>query len=389
MAKRTKARRWSYKTGEKGRNRVRVFEHEAGVIMLEYKSEGRRTRRSLGHRDREQAKRTADKVAASFRAAEVASPTSESLTIRRLFDIYLREVTPAKAASTQKHDQRTLQMFARFFGPERRVNTLSRIDHDRFIRERRAGRIRPGEGRNAKGVGDRVIEQNLRLLYAVFRWGRSAGDGRGGTLVPRSPFDGCRPPREKNPVRVVLTTAEYTALLRVADVVGWRFRVALVLAHETGHRIGAITQLRWGDVDLKGGVITWRAENEKTGFEHSTPMTPAAAAAFERARAHSPGIGDAPVLPSPKDPTRGLSRHLARDYWKRAERLAALPTRRGRGWHALRRKFASELMHVPLKTLCQLGGWKSPQTVLTCYQHPDQDQLRDALGRRQTAVEGA
>jgi integrase len=46
----------------------------------------------------------------------------------------------------------------------------------------------------------------------------------------------------------------------------------LVLAHETGHRIGAIRQLRWSDVDLKEKRILWRAENDKIGMEHSPPL---------------------------------------------------------------------------------------------------------------------
>ena len=36
--------------------------------------------------------------------------------------------------------------------------------------------------------------------------------------------------------------------------VNWRFRVALVLAHETGHRIGAICKLRWTDIDFEDRV---------------------------------------------------------------------------------------------------------------------------------------
>ena len=42
------------------------------------------------------------------------------------------------------------------------------------------------------------------------------------------------------------------------------------LAHETGHRIGAIRKLRWSDVDFDQGRIAWRAENEKSGHGHST-----------------------------------------------------------------------------------------------------------------------
>ena len=37
---------------------------------------------------------------------------------------------------------------------------------------------------------------------------------------------------------------------------------------------------------------------------------------------------------------------------------------------------------VPLKVLCELGGWKTAQTVLQCYQRADEEQLRNALEQR-------
>jgi hypothetical protein len=38
---------------------------------------------------------------------------------------------------------------------------------------------------------------------------------------------------------------------------------------------------------------------------------------------------------------------------------------------------------VPLKDLCALGGWKSPETVLTCYQQADAVTMQQALESRQ------
>ena len=128
----------------------------------------------------------------------------------------------------------------------------------------------------------------------------------------------------KNPNRVVLTEEEYQTLLGVSRQVDWRFHVAFVLAHETGHRIGAIRNLRWADIDLDEETIRWR----------------------------------------------------------RAERLAGMERKHRRGWHSLRRKFASDLMDQPLKVLCELGGWKNAKTVLNCYQRPDEGQLRTALEAR-------
>lgn len=48
------------------------------------------------------------------------------------------------------------------------------------------------------------------------------------------------------------------------------FEVALVLAHETGHRTSSIRQLRWSDVDTPGAFIRCRGEHDKIGMEHST-----------------------------------------------------------------------------------------------------------------------
>ena len=77
---------------------------------------------------------------------------------------------------------------------------------------------------------------------------------------------------------------------------------------------------------------------------------------------------------------------LAQVWWTRAEMLVGLKPKPGRGWHSLRRKFASDLMYQPLKVLCELGGWKTAKTVLQCYQRPDEGQLRKALEARRRVL---
>ena len=88
------------------------------------------------------------------------------------------------------------------------------------------------------------------------------------------------------------------------------------------------------------------------------------------------------MLPAPEDVKRPVGRYLLRDWWHRAEKLAGLERLAGRGWHSLRRKFATDLVHEPLKVLCNLGGWRDAETVLACYQRPDEAAMRNALGRR-------
>ena len=380
---RTKRRRRGYSAGEWGRNRIRVFpDPRTGVIQIEWREGGRRITRSLGHRDWDRAKRQADDVAAAGpirpRRRQKAKAARGPLTLKTLFDIYGDEVTPTKSEATQRRDVVVTRLFLRCFGHDREPATLSQRDWDRFIRERRAGRF----SSTGKPVSNKTVANDLAFLVAVLNWAARSRDEQGRLLLQSNPLKGLKKPVEKNPRRVLLTESEYHAFLEVALEVDWRFRVALVLAHETGHRIGAIRQLRWSDVDLEAGAIRWRAEHEKTGYGHVTPLTADATAILEEARESNPGTGDAPVLPYSEGSPKCITHSQAGMWWRRARMLSGLPPKQGRGWHSLRRKFASDLMDQPLKVLCELGGWKNAQTVLNCYQRADQGRLRKALEHR-------
>ena len=124
----------------------------------------------------------------------------------------------------------------------------------------------------------------LRADRAVHLWAAKSRDERGRLLLDSNPLRGLRTPTEKNPNRVVLAEEEYRALLKVSRKVDWRFHVALVLAHETGRRIGTIRRLHWSDIDFEGGTIVWRAEHDKSGYEHITPVTAEVLAALTSRR---------------------------------------------------------------------------------------------------------
>ena len=203
------------------------------MYQIEWRDNGRRLTRSLKHRDWARAKRQADEVAAGFAVHEPAGKAEaepEPLTLGGLFEIYGEEVTPTKAYTSRMHDRAATAMFLDFLGRDRRPETLSRRDWDRFIRARRAGRIGP----SGQPVSDQTIGGDLTFLMAVLNWAARSRDEHGRLLLDRNPLKGLRKPVEKNPVRVVVTDKEYRALLKVSRQVGWRFHVALVLAHETG-----------------------------------------------------------------------------------------------------------------------------------------------------------
>lgn len=150
--------------------------------------------------------------------------------------------------------------------------------------------------------------------------------------------------------------------------------------------MGAIRLLRWSDVDLTVARIRWRAENDKIGFEHLTSLTPLAVQALEAARARSAGIGNAWIFPGVESPDRPLSRHTLTRWWRALETKARVPHVVRCGWHSLRRKFATEMKHAPLRDLAYLGGWKSAATVVNVYQQPDDATMKSASATRRPLI---
>ena len=298
---RTKKRFFSYTAGEKGRNRVRVYQKSSGLLMLEYYEQAMRRRVSLGHHDEGRAKREADQVAVQLRGNQ--RPTVErDITIQQLFDIYEREMTPGKSPSKQAHDRRCGAMFRRYFGSKCHVATLSILDWNRFLRDRGAGRIGPRHGAN-KPAGPRQIQYDLKHLRAVLQWATlSRVDGR--PLLGRNPLAGLPLPREDSPKRPVMDQPYYELLLAIAPRVDWRFHVALVLVHETGHRIQSVRCLRWRDVDFHKDLIAWPAEYDKQRKGYLTPLSVAARKILLAVRSEQAAIGNGWVMPAVKDPSK-------------------------------------------------------------------------------------
>lgn len=280
MAARRRKKFWSYVTGERGRNWVRAFEKKkGGILFIEWYEEvpGQtqpvRKRASLGHRSREEAKETADELAAAFAKGQEEREPGRSPgdpTIHELIDLYLAKETPYKSPSKQGHDRRTGAMFKGYFAKGRKASTLNLGDWNGFIRARRERHVGPPstvrkakkareDGEPVQPLGDRQIEYDLRFLWAVLNWATKNGDHDGTVLLAHNPlrqFVTSRDwPREKNPERPSLSEAQTKALLEASGEMDWRFAVGLVLAHETGHRIGSIRTLQWSDIDPERGWI--------------------------------------------------------------------------------------------------------------------------------------
>ena len=150
-------------------------------------------------------------------------------------------------------------------------------------------------------------------------------------------------------------------------------------AEGTGRRISACRNLLWEDVDFQNGTIRWRAENDKKGYEQVVPMSDAVRRALLAQRKARRAIGNTPVFPSRKDPTKPCSRHLLDDWLRRAYKNAGIEPQPGGLWHPIRRKWVTERKGYPVKDVAAAGGWRDEQTMLRSYQHADAETVRQVV----------
>ena len=71
------------------------------------------------------------------------------------------------------------------------------------------------------------------------------------------------------------------------------------------------------------------ADTDKMGHESTVPISPPVRAALERILVERPGIGAAPLFPSPGDPAEPMTRHLADKWLRKAEKLAGVESQKG------------------------------------------------------------
>jgi len=400
---------WSHSVGERPHT-VRVYERQRdGPLYARTWDAERRLwrKRSLGHRDRPKAKAFAHELHARLVQGEKDRQAGR-VTLSEVFALYHRHKTPTKSPAHQREDRRKVKLWTRFLGPKKDPHEVSLSEWEQFKRARSEGAI-DARGRHVppkkrRKVGARVLEIDCGWLSAVFRWGTVWRLPDGGYLMLQNPVRGYPIPREKNPRRPVVTEERYRKMLAAADRVtvrvSWNgrretvrapFREALILTNELGRRYGAIFALRYSDIlPDRGphGSVRFRADSDKMGVESVVPMSREARRAIDHILRDRPGVGSLSLFPSPRDSSKPVSRHLASKWFRECEDEAELEHVKGLGWHGLRRKFATEMSHVPDRLVARLGGWKNPRT-LDLYSQPTGTMLAEALEQRRELREAS
>ncbi len=399
-----KPKLWTYSTGKYG-SRVKVAERVPGgrLYAMTTAPGGRGWRKvSLGHKDRGRAIEEAHKLAARRQKGD---EPLERLTVGGMFELYSRSVLPRQCGHHREELSRGVELWTRFLGGSRVVETIGPTEWEAFQRVRATGEL-DGRGHLVekpearRPVGPRTMAKEMKVLRAACRRATIERTPAGGFLLTYDPTRGLPLPSEKNPKRPTADSDRYDKLLGVAAQVrmrrGWGkeavwepsyLPLLLRLAGDTGRRISSILALRWSDwlpSEGKHGKLRWRAESDKLGREWVVSVTPEVAEAMKEERARRSGIGDLLVFPSPNDPSRPVQRAVAATWLRQAEKLAGLkPMERG-AWHAFRRMWACQRKHLPVRDVAAAGGWRDVTVLQGVYEAADQETLEAVVtgGRR-------
>ena len=275
--------KWTRSLGERGL-RVRLFQiRRGGMFFRSVCLHGQKQRKALGTTDRREAERLGRALLAALRLDGGASP-AETLTLVELWDRYRRECPDFldNASHTRADTARRATILLAHFGHACAVNDLTANDIASYSSKRRAGGIQVGDEWTTGAVRARSVEADLVVLFAMLRWAQTVRVS-GRRLLATNPLAGVRRAREPNPHRPVATWDRYQAtrtamqeLTAAAEAASERQRwikmeLALVLAEGTGRRLGAIRQLRWGDILWDRSSIRWRAEADKRRREWVVP----------------------------------------------------------------------------------------------------------------------
>lgn len=319
--------------GRRGRL-VRVVEavnHGDPVYVVTWTAGGKRRAKFFPRpRERAEALAFAEGVAEEQTRGDKPTPAAP-ITLEALFAKYQVDTFPALRPRSRLLYRQFWAHFVNFAGPhvpadDIRADTLSRL---RVHLE-------------AQGKAVNTIRRVMAITRMVFRWGQMH------ELLERNRVSlyTYRVAKEARPVSPdEYRMEELLALLAAFDPrkgAEWRPWVALTLCGYQGARQHAVLHLKWEDVDLESGTLTWRAEWDKAGREWTQPLRAASRAALEHAATRA--VGRSWVIPGFGQ--GGDAPYTIQALWgalRRAEERAGIPHRPRRGAHGLRRLLAGEV----------------------------------------------
>jgi integrase len=302
-------------------------------------------------------------------------PAPGAITFRHVAEIYkVRHVIAKRLTRAKTIDYQLRPLLVRF--GDRVMAEIRTADIEDFITS-----LREKTSRRKLPLSPASINRTTQLLREIFNW------AVGRELLERTPFRRgavvlIRPELEDNHRRRRIPEEEETALLAAAPP---DLRSMIICAIDTGARRGEMLELRWTDVDLKHGLITFRGETTKSGRTRRVPIsTTRLRAVLEWLRIDAAGAkkpSDGLVFTNEVGEPVGsfrtnwvltvLRAHGVLPHWRKGsyrelqdpyyERFREIDLR----WHDLRHEYASRLVErgVPLSQVRDLLGHASITTT--------------------------
>jgi integrase len=283
------------------------------------------------------------------------------MTLRDLLTDRIAPLKDLNDRSVRMYES-TLDRFRDFLGHEPTVDDLDDLIAAKFLRWRgttvhsqRRGLISP-----ASLAKDSAHLRSIWTWLAKKRWKKSDGE-----LLE---FPDYARPRVPKPRPVAYTVEELQALIEAArhrkGLVGdvpapWYWITKIRAMFETGERIGAVMQLRWGEVDLERRTLTFLAATRKG---HRETITRAISADLAEMMALQKRPADRLVWPWLEN-RKMLSCYAS---LKVLCRLANVPYH---PFHSIRKSTASYLKKAGKSAKAQLGHASEEMAETHYYDH--------------------
>lgn len=397
MAKRI----WSFAYGPRGFGVLAFLNAEAPSIMLEYRVQGKRKYLNLEHKDRKRAQSEAkDFVTARMEATPTEPkpeplPTTYHITVGELFRRFRESEYAASLTEKQQQANRTkLGLWESYLGPSRTVRSLDEESVKGFLNARKLGRRGLPKAR-----GQQTHYNDFSALRAAIQWGMRTRNGGDEPILPSNPLQGVSVAMEKNWTGDLIDHKTYLALRRAArTLINPAIRVFLITAEATGKRENGVRLLRWSDVDFEKGGIWWMAEVEvegeavkadKEGYRDFVQAAPRLLAVLKRWKQQNPETEW--VFESRRRVGRPQGRPYSLTYistWPdKLYDAAGLEKPRLTGWHAFRRKMATELdmAGYSLAAIQLVTGHRSIESLLRYIQR-DKKEVAHMVSRGRVRV---
>jgi integrase len=386
--RRNKRSGWTCSLGDRGM-RVRLFQNsERGIFNRAIWIPGvGEDVVSLKTADRSEAEQLGRELLANLIRGRPPQ-RKESVTLKALWIRYQKESQRFLdcAPSTQQDYKSRVNNFLGFFGNDCDVSTLTEHDLQMYRAKRIAGGIQTPTGRVTPSVSARSADADHVVLNTMLKWATIVRQPDGRRWLQENPLHGISRQREPNPKRPVATWERYNrtraamqklAMIAKTDAERTRWvkmELALLLVEATGRRLGSVRHLRWDDFDNTRFTVRWQAEFDKKNRETVIPMPEQFIEDVKDFQRRLRALGGW-IFARESDGLVPMDRHLFDKWLVAAEREAGLPKLKGGLWHPYRRKWATERKHLSIKDVAAAGGWKDHDTLLTCYQQPDEESL--------------